>query len=101
MVVPGLRNDGSFRSNLGFVNAGFETETFSVIILSMSGNELARRTVTLDAGQLVQYSMSSLFSNVNSSSFTMAMEGDANARLFAYGSMVDNASGDPVFFAGQ
>ncbi|HEY0370781.1 MAG TPA: PKD domain-containing protein [Thermoanaerobaculia bacterium] len=101
MVVPGLRNDGSFRSNIGFVNTGFETETFSVIILSPAGNELARRTVTLEPGQLVQHSVSSLFSNVNSSSFTMLMEGDANARLFAYGSMVDNASGDPVFFAGQ
>ncbi|HEX6098745.1 MAG TPA: PKD domain-containing protein [Thermoanaerobaculia bacterium] len=101
MVVPGLRNDGSFRSNIGFVNAGFETETFSVIILSASGNELARRLVTLDPGALVQHSVSSLFSNVNSSSFTMVMEGDTNAQLFAYGSMVDNGSGDPVFFAGQ
>jgi len=27
--------------------------------------------------------------------------GDANAKLFAYGSMIDNASGDPVFFAGR
>lgn len=101
MVVPGLRNDGSFRSNLGFVNAGFESETFSVIVLSASGNELARRIVTLGPNALVQYSVSALFSNVNSSSFTMLMEGDANAQLFAYGSMVDNASGDPVFFAGQ
>ena len=33
--------------------------------------------------------------------FTLQIEGDANAKLFAYGSMVDNASGDPVFFAGQ
>lgn len=101
MVVPGLRNDGSFRSNIGFVNAGFEKETFSVIVLSASGNELARRIITLDPGALVQHSVSSLFSNVNSSSFTMVMEGDTNAQLFAYGSMVDNESGDPVFFAGQ
>ncbi len=31
----------------------------------------------------------------------MLTEGDGNAQLFAYGSMVDNDSGDPVFFAGQ
>ncbi len=101
MYVPGLRNDGSFRSNVGFVNGGFETETFNVIILSPSGTELARSIVTLDPDAQVQYSVSSLFPNVNVSSFTLMMEGDANARLFAYGSMVDNASGDPVFFAGQ
>jgi PKD repeat protein len=101
MVVPGLRNDGSFRSNVGFVNGGGETETFSVIVLSPSGTELARRTLTLAPNGLVQHSVSSLFPNIASSSFTMVMEGDANALLFAYGSMVDNASGDPVFFAGQ
>jgi PKD repeat protein len=101
MFVPGLRNDGSFRSNVGFVNGGNETETFSVVILSPSGTELARNIVTLGAKAQVQYSVSSLFPNVNSSAFTLMMEGDANAQLFAYGSMVDNASGDPVFFAGQ
>ncbi len=101
MFVPGLRNDGSFRSNIGFVNGGDETETFSVIILSPSGTELARSMVTLGPKAQVQQSVSSLFPNVNSSSFTLMMEGDANAQLFAYGSMVDNASGDPVFFAGQ
>jgi PKD repeat protein len=101
MVVPGLRNDGEFRSNVGFVNAGFETETFSVVILSPSGTELARRTIELGPNALVQYPIGTLFPSVAASSFTMLMEGDANAQLFAYGSMVDNASGDPVFFAGQ
>ena len=101
MVIPGLRNDGSFRSNVGFMNAGGETETFSVVVLSPAGHELARRTLTLGPGALVQHPVSTLFSNVNSSSFTMVMEGDTNAQLFAYGSMVDNTSGDPVFFAGQ
>ena len=99
--VPGLRNDASFRSNVGFVNGGPEPETFTVLVLSPFGTELARNTVTLAATEQRQYSVSALFPNVNSSSFTLAIQGDADARLFAYGSMVDNASGDPVFFAGQ
>ncbi|HUR80273.1 MAG TPA: hypothetical protein VM733_05880, partial [Thermoanaerobaculia bacterium] len=99
--VPGLRNDASFRSNIGFVNGGWSEETFTVIVLSSFGTELARNTITLDAKEQRQYSVSSLFPNVNSSSFTLAVQGDADAQLFAYGSMVDNASGDPVFFAGQ
>jgi PKD repeat protein len=99
--VPGLRNDGSFRTNAGFVNGGSTPETFTVIALSSFGTELARTTLTLAPGEQRQQSVSALFPSVNASAFTLSIEGDADAKLFAYGSMVDNASGDPVFFAGQ
>jgi PKD repeat protein len=99
--VPGLRNDSSFRSNVGFVNGGSEEETFTVLVLSPFGTELGRTTVTVGPKEQRQYSVGVLFPNVNSSSFTLALQGDADAQLFAYGSMVDNVSGDPVFFAGQ
>lgn len=102
VFVPGLRNDGSYRSNVGFVNGGSETELFNVILLSPSGTELARKGVTLPAGQQMQTSVGALFPNVTPpAGFTMQVEGDGNAKLFAYGSMVDNKSGDPVFFAGR
>lgn len=102
VFVPGLRNDGSYRSNVGFVNGGSEAETFNVILLSPSGTELARKAVTLSPGQQTQTSVTGLFPNTSlPSGFTMQVEGDGNAKLFAYGSMVDNASGDPVFFAGR
>ena len=99
--VPGLRNDSSFRSNIGFLNGGNEGETFTVVVLSPFGSELARTTLTMNAKEQRQYSVSSLFPNVNASNFTLSVQGDDNAQLFTYGSMVDNASGDPVFFAGQ
>lgn len=102
VFVPGLRNDGSYRTNVGFVNGGGETEFFNVILLSPSGTELARKGVTLTAGAQMQTSVSALFPNVTlPAGFTMQAQGDGNAKLFAYGSMVDNASGDPVFFAGR
>jgi len=102
VFVPGLRNDGSYRSNVGFVNGGNETEFFSVVLLSQAGAELARNGVTLAPGQQVQTSVTALFPGVFlSGGFTLQAEGDGNAKLFAYGSMVDNASGDPVFFAGR
>ena len=101
LFVPGLRNDASFRSNAGFVNGGTETETFTVAILSPSGTEQATKTLSLAANQQVQYSIAALFPNVAQSNFTLSVRGDNNAQLFAYGSMVDNASGDPVFFAGR
>ncbi|MBV8517951.1 MAG: PKD domain-containing protein [Acidobacteria bacterium] len=102
MTVPGLRNDGSFRTNAGFVNGGDETETFTVSLLAPSGNLIAQTLVGVDAHQLMQTSVAALFPGVPlSGNFTLAVEGDTNAKLFAYGSMVDNASGDPVFFAGR
>ena len=102
MFVPGLRNDGSYRSNVGFVNGGPETEVFNVVLLSQSGNELGRKLLSINPNSQVQYSVSSLFPNLAlGGGFTLQVQGDSNSRLFAYGSMVDNASGDPVFFAGR
>lgn len=101
IAVPGLRHDASFRSNLGFVNGGDEPETFSVVALSPSGAELARNNVTVAPMQHLQYPVSLLFPRLNTSAFTLTVQGDANAKLFAYGSMVDHLSGDPVFFSGR
>jgi hypothetical protein len=33
--------------------------------------------------------------------FTLMARTDSTTGLFAYGSIVDNTSGDPVFFAGR
>jgi len=99
--VTGLRGDGAYRSNIGFVNGGVETETFQVILLSAYGSELGRKSVTLAAGAQTQMALTALFPGASSTAFTLQVAGDANAKLFLYGSMVDNISGDPVFFAGQ
>lgn len=101
VFVPGLRNDGSYRSNVGFVNGGQTTESFFVTLLSAAGTELGTTVITLNGGQSLQSSVSGLFANVPQGSFTLAVRGDGDARLFAYGSMVDNLSNDPVFFAGR
>ena len=102
VFVPGLRNDTSYRANIGFVNGGTTGETFAVRLLSPSGTEIARTTQSLGAGELSQNAVTTLFPGVTlPSGFALQVEGDANATLFAYASMVDNASGDPVFFAGR
>jgi PKD repeat protein len=100
--VPGLRNDASYRTNVGFVNGGNNTETFAVTLLSPSGSEIATTAVTLDAKASMQNSVTGLFPDITSfGNFTLMIRGNAGAQLFAYGSMIDNASGDPVFFAGR
>jgi PKD repeat protein len=102
MFVPGLRHDDDFRTNVGFVNGGNETESVTVTLLSPFGVELGRTTINLQPGVQAQYSVTGLFPNAAvGAGFTLYAEGDANAQLFAYGSIVDNDSGDPVFFAGR
>jgi hypothetical protein len=100
MFVTGLRNDATYRTNVGFVNGGTESETFTVSALSPSGSELGRTTVTLSPGAQTQSAVTALLPGV-SGNFTLMMQGDGSAELFAYGSMIDNQSGDPVFYAGR
>ncbi|HUP59575.1 MAG TPA: PKD domain-containing protein [Thermoanaerobaculia bacterium] len=103
MYVPGLRSDTGYRSNVGFVNGGSEHEQLQVTLLAPGGYALGSAVVGLAPGAMVQHSVTSLFPNVSASagSFTLHVRGDGNAKLFAFGSMIDNASGDPVFFAGR
>lgn len=102
LYVPGLRNDATYRTNIGFVNGGGAAETFTVRLLSPSGTQLAQTTVSLAAGELSQRAVTALFPNVTlPAGFAMHVEGDGDAALSGYASMVDNRSGDPVFFAAR
>lgn len=101
--VPGLRSDGGFRSNVGFVNGSASTIGVTVSLLSPLGQTVATGFVTLAPKSQGQYSLTSLFPNVNPSTlgaFTLQAHTDTPS-LFAYGSIVDNGSGDPVFFGGK
>ena len=95
VFVPGLRVDGSYRSNIGIFNGGSDAEEVTIALLSPAGYELSSSKVVLQPGELVQQGMPSV------GSFTLSVRGDTGAKIFAYGSMIDNASGDPVFFAGR
>ena len=102
--VPGLRSDSSFRSNVGFVNGGDSTIGINATLLSTNGQTLASAFVQLGPHAQTQYSLASLFPTVNVVSLgtvTLQAHTDSGPLLFAYGSIIDNASGDPVFFAGE
>lgn len=99
--VPGLHNDSNFRSNVGFVNGGNETESFTAILLSEYGSEVSRKQVTLTPGAQMQSAVTQLFPGIGYGTYTLQLAGDANANLFAFGSVIDNRSGDPIFIAGR
>lgn len=102
VYVTGLRADSSFRSNAGFVNGGDSTIGVNVALVA-NGRQLATAFVQLAPRGQLQYSLAALFPSVNTASigsFTLEAHTDTPA-LLVYGSIVDNASGDPVFFAGE
>ncbi|HEV7570250.1 MAG TPA: PKD domain-containing protein [Thermoanaerobaculia bacterium] len=102
--VPGLRSDSSFRSNVGFVNGGDTQLTVSATLLSDTGSVLGMTQIGLSPRSQVQYAVGALFPAANTPRFgtlTLLAHADGPANLFAYGSIVDNASGDPVFFGGR
>jgi PKD repeat protein len=102
--VPGLRSDLSFRSNVGFVNGGDTQLTVTATLLSDTGAVLGTTQIGLSPRSQVQYGVGALFPAANTpraGTLTLLAHADGPANLFAYGSIVDNASGDPVFFGGR
>ena len=102
--VPGLRSDSSFRSNVGFVNGGDTQLTVTATLLSDTGATIGTTQIGLSPRSQVQYAIGALFPAANTprpGTLTLLAHADGPANLFAYGSIVDNASGDPVFFGGR
>ncbi len=102
--VPGLRADASFRSNVGFVNGGDSPMTVTATLLADSGAVIGTTQVGLAPRSQVQYAIGALFPAANTpraGTLTLLAHADGSPTLFAYGSIVDNASGDPVFFGGR
>jgi PKD repeat protein len=101
--VTGLRSDVGFRSNVGFVNDSAVFIDVEAVLLDANGGRIATAQLRVPAKGLVQSSIGALFPGVNVAalgSFTLQATGSRDT-LFVYGSIVDNASGDPVFFGGR
>ncbi len=102
--VPGLRSDASFRSNVGFVNSSDVQMTVSATLLSDNGSVIGTTQIGLSPRSQVQFAVGALFpaaNNPRAGTLTLLAHTDGAAALFAYGSIVDNASGDPVFYGGR
>ncbi len=102
--VPGLRSDANFRTNVGFVNNGDVAASINVSLLSASGQTIATALVALAPKSQQQSSLAALFPKIDPTSlgsFTLQAHTDTAPTIFVYGSIVDNTSGDPVFFAGE
>jgi PKD repeat protein len=102
VVITGLQSDGAYRTNVGFVNNRKSELAITATLLNGSGAVIKQATLTLPAQAQTQVAVDQLFglTNRNIGSFTVRAQ-SASPDLFAYGSVVDNASGDPIFVPGR
>ncbi len=100
MLVPHLKKNSGFRSNLGFVNLGNTSCTLAVRLFDANGQTLAteNKAVTVLAGLWLQVDDVFAWVGAGSSEIAYAMltPQTAPCSFWAYGSVVDNNSNDPT-----
>jgi PKD repeat protein len=95
--IVGLRSDESFRTNVGLINVGEGPATATISLLNSAG-DVATVYETIPAGGAIQKDVRAFFPSAEGA-FSLRLEGSGG--LFAYGSVIDNLSGDPVYIAGD
>jgi PKD repeat protein len=103
-VITGLRSDAEFRTNLGLVNAGETAVGATLEAIRVDGTKIAEAFAILPPKSQSQWAAASLFPAANfddAGSFTVVVKSTGAPTLFAYGSVVDRVSGDPVYLGGN
>jgi photosystem II stability/assembly factor-like uncharacterized protein len=94
-LLPDLRQDDGFRTNIGFVNTSEAQLEVTVSARATDGQELAVRTYSLDGQSWFQanqpFPMGTAFAVFESDS--------SDATYLAYASVVDSATDDPTYIA--
>jgi PKD repeat protein len=98
-VLPQLRSNSEFRTNVGLVNLGADSETVLVRLFGADGSQLGdTQRVTVEAGRWTQ--INDIFRAAGAGSHDVAYAtvttGNDDALFWAYASVVDNATGDPT-----
>jgi len=92
-------SDHGFRTNLGFASASGETTEVVVMLYRGDGTLIGTRSYTLLP--YTYYQETNAFASVTSdevdNGFAVVQSDSATAAYFAFASVVDNRSGDPIF----
>lgn len=105
--VPGLVSNGSYRTNLGFVAATANTSNAMAVQVTLrgaTGTSLGTRTYIIPAGGAmmhVQFGTSALTAQPFDAASAEFRITSGSGAVVPYASVVDNATADAVFVAGQ
>ncbi len=95
-VLPHLREDDQFRTNLGFTNAGIAAATVRVTLRDAAGDRLAAYDVDLGPGRWRQDNrpFATRGGTGDLAAGSVRLEVTAGAGVLVYASLVDNLTGD-------
>jgi len=101
--IAHLESSSAFRSNIGLMetSGGGFPATARIIIYDSAGRELARQDVAVSAHGIAQVALSSIISGAVYGARATVEVVAGGGTIFAYGSVVDNVTGDPIYIAGQ
>lgn len=100
-VLAGLSESpiasGSFRTNVGWFNAGTSEASLTLRAHANDGSVIATQTVTIPAFSQRQQHISGIFSSLGTrENFYISYTTDSSS-LYLYASVVDNLNGDAIF----
>jgi hypothetical protein len=97
--VMGLRENDQWRSNLGLVNLGFQSAAVRVRLFNATGMQIGRtlqRNVPARGWTQIDRVLSAAGAGENDLAYATVEPLNAGAAIWAYGSVVDNITGDPT-----
>ncbi len=102
LVLPMLRQDGAFRTNLGVTNGGDEPLAVEIALFDAEGRALG--TVDRELPPLGWQQVDGVLAEVGaaplSDAYAVVSASPSTARFAAYASIVDARTGDPTTIAG-
>jgi hypothetical protein len=93
--LPGLRQDGRFRTNIGFANAGSEPVDIEITAHALNGDDLGTSSYRI-AGESWMQANQALPRGTAYATFT---SGTPGASYLAYASVIDRETHDPTYIA--
>ncbi|MFN2238184.1 MAG: PKD domain-containing protein [Thermoanaerobaculia bacterium] len=97
-ILPAVRQDLSYYTNLGLVNVGDESSTVLVSLLDkQSGQPIGTWSVTLVAGESIVASRILQAINATADNGSLKIEVTSGAPVWAYASVIDQMTKDPEY----
>ncbi len=98
-IISQLSQNDQFRTNVGYLNVGSDTCVFDTTLYDVSGNQVGEmRTRQLEPGEWRQ--VNNIFVQQGAGSqdnaYSAIQASGNGCRLWAYGSVIDNVTGDPT-----
>ncbi len=93
-----LQQNPTFRTNIGVLNLGSQPATVTISLYSQDGSSIGNFVLSIPAQDLVQDSQpfAARFARQDVGGGIARIDIDQGSRVYVYGSVVDNRTGDPT-----